>query len=127
MKIFDTDVLIDLQRKLPAAVAWLQSLPDVPVVPGLVVLELIQGCRNSGDVADALRLTSAFPIVWPNEADCNRALADYSKLHLSHRIGLVDVLIASCATGIDAELCTFNEKHFRAVPGLKLLVPYGRP
>ena len=127
MKILDTDLLIDLQRKLPAAVAWLQSLPDVPTVPGVVVLELIQGCRNSGDVADALRLTAAFPILWPTEVDCNRALVDYSKLHLSHRIGLVDVLIASCAIGIDAELCTFNEKHFRAVPGLRLLLPYARP
>ncbi len=127
MNMLDTDILIDLQRKLPAAVLWLSSLPDVPMVPGFVVLELIQGCRNSLDVADAVRLTSAFPIVWPNEIDCNRALVDYSKLHLSHRIGLVDVLIASCAVGIGFELCTFNEKHYRAVPGLILRIPYERP
>jgi hypothetical protein len=37
MYLLDTDVLIDVQRNFPAAVAWLSSLIETPSVPGFVV------------------------------------------------------------------------------------------
>ena len=47
MILLDTDVMIDLLRKYPPAVAWLGSIGEEEVVlPGFVVMELIQGCRN---------------------------------------------------------------------------------
>ena len=126
MLVLDTDVLIDVQRGHAAALAWFAGLTEVPSVPGLVVMELIQGAQNAKQVRDALRLTAPLPIIWPTTTDCQRALADFTAFHLSHNLGLLDALIASVAVGLSAELCTFNEKHYRAVPGLVTTQPYTR-
>lgn len=122
MQFLDTDVLIDVQRRHPPAVRWFGSLTDTPAVP----VELIQAAENAVQVRRAHRLVSQLPIVWPTEADCARALADFSKLHLSHKLGLIDALIAATAVGQGATLCTFNVKHYRPVPGLTLTQPYKR-
>ena len=126
MRILDTDVLIDLQRRFPPAVAWYRSLTDTPTIPGLVIMELIQDAQNRRQVQEVLRLVRPMPIVWPTEADCGRALADYTSLHLSHRLGLIDALIAACAIGRAATLCTFNVKHYRMIAGLVTEQPYPR-
>lgn len=47
MLVLDTDVLIDVQRGHTAALAWFAGLTDVPSVPGLVIMELIQGAQNA--------------------------------------------------------------------------------
>jgi predicted nucleic acid-binding protein len=124
--VLDTDVLIDVQRGHPAALAWFAGLPDLPSVPGIVVMELIQGAKDAKQVREALRLTAPLPVVWPTPADCQRALADFTAFHLSHGLGLLDALIASVAVGLSAELCTFNDKHYRVVPRLVTLQPYTR-
>jgi predicted nucleic acid-binding protein len=124
--LLDTDVLIDVQRGHANAVAWFAGLTDVPSVPGFVVMELIQGANNLQQVRAAHKLVAPLPVIWPTAADCNRALADFAALHLSHNLGLLDSLIAACAVGLSAELCTFNTKHYRMVPGLKTVQPYTR-
>jgi hypothetical protein len=53
------------------------------------------------------------PVVWPTTADCQRALTDFIACYLSHNLGLLDTLIAACAIGLSATLCTFNVKHYR--------------
>lgn len=42
MDLVDTDVLIDVQRAHPPALAWFAALTDLPAVPGLVIMELVQ-------------------------------------------------------------------------------------
>lgn len=126
MELLDTDVLIDVQRGHPPALAWFAALPELPAVPGIVVMELIQDARNAGEVRQALKLVAPLRIVWPTEADGSRALADFTALHLSHGLGLLDALIAACAVGLGATLCTFNQKHYQVVPGLVVSQPYSR-
>jgi hypothetical protein len=126
MNVLDTDVLIDVQRGHAPALAWFAALTDMPSVPGFVVMELIQGAENALEVRKVLKLVAPLPIVWPSEADCNRALADFAAYHLSHGLGLLDSLIAACAVGLSATLCTFNVKHYKVVPGLALAQPYTR-
>lgn len=126
MLVLDTDVLIDVQRGHAAALAWFASLTDLPSVPGLVVMELIQGAQNTRQVRDVLRLTAPLPKVWPTTADSQRALADFTAFHLSHGLGLLDALIAAIAVGLSAELCTFNNKHYQVVPDLVTVQPYTR-
>jgi predicted nucleic acid-binding protein len=126
MLVLDTDVLIDVQRGHTAALAWFASLTEVPSVPGLVVMELIQGARDAKQVREALRLTAPLPVVWPTITDHQRALADFTAFHLSHGLGLLDALIAAITVGLPAELCTFNDKHYRIVPGLVTVQPYSR-
>ncbi len=126
MDLVDADVLIDIQRGHAPAVAWFAGLKELPSVPGFVVMELVQDARNAGEVHRALRLVAPLPIVWPTEADCARALSDFTAYHLSHGLGLLDAMIASCAVGLSATLCTFNVKHYRVVPGLLVAEPYVR-
>lgn len=124
--ILDTDVLIDFQRSRPGAKAWLRSLSGSPMICGISALELIQDSRNTFHVSMALRLLRPFQVVWPTAADGERALELFGYLHLSHGIDLTDTLIASCAMGLGVPLATCNVKHFRAIPGLEILVPYAK-
>ena len=126
MDLLDTDVLIDVQRGHPPALAWFANLTDLPAVPGFVVMELVQDARNAGEVRQALKLVAPLQIVWPTEADCTRALSDFTAHHLSHGLGLLDALIAACAVGLSVRLCTFNVKHYQVVPGLVTAQPYTR-
>ncbi|GAB4461796.1 MAG: type II toxin-antitoxin system VapC family toxin [Anaerolineae bacterium] len=125
--ILDTDILIDVQRGYAPALAWFSQLEALPVVPGFVVMELIQDAKNSEQVRTALKFVAPLKIIWPTEYDCNQALLYFSKYHLSHKLGLLDALIAACAVGKSTTLCTFNVKHYRAIPELQLLQPYEKP
>jgi predicted nucleic acid-binding protein len=126
VNLLDTDVLIDIQRSLAPALAWFTALGEMPSVPGFAVMELIQDAKNLKQVREALKLVAPLPVVWPSEADCNRALADFTAFHVSQGLGLLDSLIAACACGRSATLCTFNVKHYRVIPGLVLMQPYQR-
>jgi predicted nucleic acid-binding protein len=126
MELVDTDVLIDVQRKHPPALAWFAGLTTLPAVPGFVVMELVQDARNRREVRQALRLVAPLHVVWPTDVDCTRALSDFTAYHLSHALGLLDALIAACAVGASATLYTFNARHYRVVPGLVAAQPYTR-
>jgi predicted nucleic acid-binding protein len=73
-----------------------------------------------------LKLVGPLPVVWPSEADCQRALTYFTSFHLTQGLGLIDSLIAACAVGQSATLCTFNVKHYRMIPGLVTAQPYVR-
>jgi predicted nucleic acid-binding protein len=126
VRLLDTDVMIDVRRRHPPAVAWLRSLTERPALPGLVVMELVEGCRDGREVRALMREIASFQICWPSEADQARALATFARAHLSHGLGLLDSLIGESAVGLSATLCTFNVRHFQAVPGLAIEQPYIR-
>lgn len=126
MYLLDTDVLIDIQRGYTPAIDWFSSLAEVPSVPGFVVMELVQDSQNVQQVRKALQLVAPLPMIWATEADCARALSDFTAYHLSNSLGLLDALIAACAVGRGLTLCTFNVKHYRVVPNLLTGQPYAR-
>lgn len=90
-------------------------------------MELVEGCRDRQEVQALLREIAPFRTYWPSEVDQERALATFARAHLSHGLGLLDALIGETATGVSAVLCTFNIRHFQAVPGLLTEQPYHRP
>ena len=126
MNLLDTDILIDIQRGYTPALGWFAELRELPSVSGFTIMELIQDAPSLEHVRKALKLVAPFPIVWPTEADCGRALADFTAYHLSRGLGLLDAMIAACAIGHSATLCTFNVRHYAAIPGLVTLQPYAR-
>ena len=126
MLLLDTDILIDIQRGHAPALAWFSALTELPLVPGFVVMELAQDAQNLQQVRQAMKLVAPLTVVWPNTLDCERALSDFVAYHLSQNLGLLDALIAACAIGLSATLCTFNVKHYRVVAGLETLQPYAR-
>ncbi|MGD1856568.1 MAG: PIN domain-containing protein [Leptolyngbyaceae cyanobacterium] len=126
MYLVDTDVIIDIQRGYEPALVWFASLSDLPSIPGFAVMELVQDAQNKQQVRKVLQLVAPLPIIWPTEVDCARALSDFTAYHLSNKVGLIDALIAACAVGSNATLCTFNVKHYRIIPGLSMEQPYNR-
>ena len=125
MILLDTDVMVDVLRGYEPAKEWLELVQEIGV-PGLVVMELLQGCQNSREQRQLEKALSEYPLYWPDEDDCNRALASFSSHHLSDNIGLLDALIAETAIGVNADLATFNVKHYRVLKGLRSLQPYKR-
>jgi len=126
LRLLDADVLIDVQRGHPPAVAWFTALTQRPGVPGLVLMELIQDAPNTRQVRIVESLVHGLPLLWPTETDCRRALQEFRILHLSQNLGLIDALIAATVIGLGATLCTFNVKHYRSIAGLVVEQPYTR-
>ncbi|MEE8587211.1 MAG: PIN domain-containing protein [Acidobacteriota bacterium] len=81
MHLLDTDVLIDIQRDYEPALAWFESLEELPGVPGFVVMELIQKADSARQVEEAMRLVAPFEIVWPSDLDCDLALQHRRRRH----------------------------------------------
>ena len=53
-------------------------------------------------------------------------MRNFASFHLRHHIGLLDALIAETAIGQNAELATFNKKHYGVIKELKIIQPYKR-
>ncbi len=123
MILLDTDVMIDVLRGYEPAMNWLESAEEIGL-PGLVAMELIQGCQNTKEQRQLEKALSAYQLYWNSEDDCDRAFLSFSSHHLSDNIGLLDALIAQIAIGFNAELATFNVKHYRVLRGLRTIQPY---
>jgi predicted nucleic acid-binding protein len=128
MILLDSDVLIDLLRRHPPAVGWFDRLHEDEelLVPGYVVMELIQGCRNKAEQDRVQRELVAYGVVWPSAPDCDQALEAFAAYHLSQNAGLLDVLIGQTAVALDLPLHTFNHKHYSFIPGVQTIQPYSR-
>ena len=128
MILFDSDVMIDLLRQYLPAMEWFDTLKDEEEValPGYVVMELIQGCKNKVEQEKLQRVLATYGVVWPSTKDCNKAVVVFTQYRLSHNAGLIDVLIGQTAVALNIPLCTFNQKHYRFIPGLHTMQPYER-
>lgn len=127
MILFDTDVMVDILRGYDPAIEWLGDLRDQEIgVPGLVAMELIQGCQNAREQKQLERTLSDYQLHWPDSEDCDRALKSFSSHYLSDNIGLLDALIAETAIGLNADFATFNVKYYRVIKGLRSIQPYKR-
>jgi predicted nucleic acid-binding protein len=127
MILCDTDVLVDILRRHPPAVQWVQSVAnDELIIPGYVALELVQGCRSKRDIDAVTKILKPFKLVWPAAMYCERAYQILLTHWITNGLGMIDSLIAQTAIGLDVPLHTFNRKHFESVPGLRTTQPYVR-
>jgi predicted nucleic acid-binding protein len=125
--LVDTDVMVDVMRRHGPAIAWLDSLgAEVIGIPGLVAMELIQGCRNRQEQNELERFLRPYQRYWPHQADCDRAFDDFAAYRLSHDLGVLDALIAETAVGLGVQLVTFNSKHYSVIPNIQIAQPYVR-
>jgi predicted nucleic acid-binding protein len=127
MKLLDSDIVIDILRGFPPAVAWLGALGDEEIaLPGFVAMELIQGCQNKVEQRRVETLLTTYEILWPSPDICDQALLLYSHYHLSHRLGLLDALIGQISVSLNVPLHTFNQKHYAVISGLRTVQPYSK-
>lgn len=125
--LLDTDVLIDLLRQFPPALAWASENADLRIgIPVIVQMELIQGARNRQELEILSQQLSAYRIAHLESGDSAQALQWFEQFHLSAGAGLLDCLIAAIASRLQKPLYTFNTKHFSNIPSLQLRTPYSR-
>ena len=123
--LLDTDVMIDILRGHPPAVAWLAGQGTTPIgLPGLVAMELLQGCQNLSEQQHLEKQLLRFALHWPTPSDCQRAYLDFAAYRLSHSLGLLDSLIGYKAFGLNDRLATFNLKHYGVIAGIQVFQPY---
>jgi len=127
MLLLDTDIMIDLSRQYQPALDWLASLGDEEIaLPGFVVMELIQGCRNKLEQEKIEKTLVLYSVVWPSAKTCDEARSVFARYHLSHSLGLLDALIGETAVALNLPLHTFNQKHYAPISNLKIVQPYSR-
>lgn len=93
-------------------------------LPGYVLMELIQGCRNKAEQDHLQRAVDPYGVVWPTPEHCNKALDAFTIYHLSHNAGMLDVLIGQTALAMGLPLHTFNQGHYRFMEGLTTVQAY---
>lgn len=127
MICLDTDVLVDCLRGTPEAQTWLERVSGESfIVPGIVAMELIVGCKNQGDLKHTQEFLSAFDLVWPEAHDFARAYELLSTHRLASGLSIPDCLVAAMALERSLRLYTFNLKHYGIVVGLDVQEPYQR-
>lgn len=102
MRFVDTDVMVDILRGYPLALAWLQNLGTEEVgLCGIVVMELLQGCRSQQEITALEKFLAHYTVYWPTSSDCYRALNDLANNYLPHGLKMLDALIGHCAVGLN--------------------------
>lgn len=127
MILLDTDIVVDLLRKLPQAVKWFEDHANEQfVLPGYVAMELVQGCRSKAELNMLESHIAHMVIAWPTPEVCDAALTNYAHSRFEQGIGLLDALVGGLAVSVGLPLYTFNRKHYSGIPNLKTEQPYER-
>lgn len=121
--LFDTDVLIWVQRGNAKAAKAIESAPRRRISI-LTQMELMQGARDKkeGILLRSFLADFDFRVLPLTESIGHRAAVYVEQLALSHGVRANDAIIAATAIEAAEPLCTANAKHFRPVPGLELTV-----
>jgi predicted nucleic acid-binding protein len=124
--LIDTTVLIDAARGDAAARTFLadQQSAGGPITSVISAMELARGCRNAQELAHAERLLRSC-VVHPVTTRSSRLARQLiTRFALSHGLQIPDALIAAVTLERRLVLYTHNERDFRMIPSLAVVVPY---
>jgi len=135
MHLLDTDTLTYLHAGHPRVVEYLKQLADPDVGTTIVsVIEILRGRFDfvlkaaTGDellraqqlLTRSEELLAQIDVVPIDE----RAVFQFDRLRALkglRKIGRADILVASIALAHDVTLVTRNARHFRRIPGLRVI------
>jgi tRNA(fMet)-specific endonuclease VapC len=134
--IFDTDVISELIREKPEAIAFVNRTdPRCMFTTVISEAELLgPRYRNMLTAANYIELTAAqlhlsvtcdvlanaFAGIFPMDLVAAHRYVDLKQVQKLSKIGNADLLIAAIALRHQAALVTGNADHFRKVPGLEV-------
>ena len=122
--LLDSDILVEYLRNRPQAVEYIDALEGDLLISVITVAELIAGTRNQAERGSMELFLSALEVVPINYAIARQGGLFRQQYKQSHGTGLDDALIAATAVQSNAQLVTFNRRHFPMIPNLQ--VPYQR-
>lgn len=123
--LIDTSIIIDLLRGIEQAMNWIDCIePKYRFLSFITVAELIAGCRNKDEQKKIERELSHYVLVYLDPHGCRLGVEWYKSLHLSHRVGFLDCLIAATANRKNIPIATLNDKHFKQIAGISIIRPY---
>lgn len=117
--IFDTDVLIFIQRGNDKAANLVEKCTN-RCISIITYMELLQCAPNKQAHTLTHRFLHdfSFHTLPMNERIGSRAAFYIEEYSLSHHMRMADALIAASAVEYGIELCSANEKHFKAIKEL---------
>ena len=121
--IFDTDILISVQRGHRGAADFVNLVPTQQRNLSVIsYLELLYGCHDGNDLRKAQSMVEDLfaVVVSIDETISTTAARIMESFVLAHRLDISDAFIAATALQRHEPLATGNQKHFRMIPGLEL-------
>lgn len=117
--LLDTFIIIDILRQDKAALAWFQTLRQVPYLSVVTVTELYAGTRNKRERAQVAGILQNSRIIEINYTIAEQAGHWLQQFYKSHGIDLANALIAASATHHGLMPITRNIKHFPIIEGIQ--------
>ena len=117
--LVDTDILVDFLRGYGKAVAFINRHSARIVLSSIVVAELYSGVKGNAEEAALDSFISLFrvlPVTGKIAKTGGLYKRDYGK---SHGVGLAGTILAATAEAEDADLKTFNAKHYPMLKGIR--------
>lgn len=129
--ILDADVIIRGEKGLFDLTAWLQSRADDSFeIAAITVAELWHGVERATGSKRVIRerylqtIISVLPIAQYTQHTAFIHARLWAELETQgSMIGCYDLIVAATAIERQAEVATFNVRHFSRVPGLKIVKP----
>jgi len=110
--LLDTDIVIDYLRSRAPAIAFVRGLSVRPAVSVITIAELYSGVREGAERKSLDAISIAFRVIPLSRDIAVRGGIHRRQFRASHGVQLSDALIAATAESIDAQLFTFNTKHY---------------
>jgi len=126
MIIVDTDILIDAAHSIEDAVNCLQQIEEKSLLAISVItsMEMIIGCRNKKELTLLDHFFQRFEILSLDNQISDTATELLKTYRLSHGLMIADALIAATAIVISTPLISKNQKDYRFIAELDLLLEY---
>jgi len=122
--LFDTDVLIEYLRGKDEEKSYIDSIQEVIYMSSITMAELYAGVRKGAESRTLEIFIETFEVISLNSTIAKRGGLYRNQYNPSHGTGLADALIAATAKEIDAQVVTFNIKHFPMLDNV--IKPYER-
>jgi predicted nucleic acid-binding protein len=123
-QLLDTDVIIEYLRGKQQAAGFLEGLEGELLISAITVAELFSGAKETQEIEALDQFILAFQVVPVDDRLARQGGLIRQQYHASHGTGLADALIAATALDREAQLVTFNRRHFPMLEDVRQ--PYGR-